>query len=232
MQEILENVEIAASKKWHFTDPLWYWGSPSAKLNEIRRTSTTRDPQDLIQVEALLTRSLTNPVFTFPCWVRGGGKVLHPCVCFLSFFSEGNTYVANCWGACSEALKARWPCALPWSCSPFSPRWGSTRKVSAVRVLRRDFSRSRRTHEGWLLVSADDRWVGPWQDSSEESLNLLWGPCWAGPRLGDCAVRLSSAVSRRGTAQCTSLLLGWWLQTHTFQLFPQYVFSCQLYKDF
>lgn len=86
MQEILENVEIAASKKWHFTDPLWYWGSPSAKLNEIRRTSTTRDPQDLIQVEALLTRSLTNPVFTFPCWVRGGGKVLHPCVCFLSFF--------------------------------------------------------------------------------------------------------------------------------------------------
>lgn len=152
---------------------------------------------------------------------------------FCLFFSEGSTYTANCWGACSETLCNH---ADPLPCRGvvlLSPHVG----VAPGRFLPSAFSGGTfpgpGTHvEGCFLVSADDRWVGPWQDSSEESLNLLQGRCWAGPCLGDCAVGLSSPVSRRGTAQCTSLLLGWWLRTHTFQLFPQYVFFCQLCKDF
>lgn len=169
----------------------------------IEWTCTTWDLWNLIQVEALLTRSLTSPVYTFPCWgevgrcvsllpiwwfLFGGGVSF---VFYLFLFLKGSMYVANCWGVGSEALWNHANC-VPGCGVTLLLRSCSSRKISSViRALRRGFVLLFRNAEfpvagpsalmkGLLLGTAGESWSGPWQDSSEESLDLVLGLWWAG----------------------------------------------------
>lgn len=75
--------------------------SHSAKIKIIQWTCTTWDLWNLMQVESVLTRSLSSPVYTFPFWGKVGRCLPSGCVVFCLgfydiFFLKGIMCVANC----------------------------------------------------------------------------------------------------------------------------------------
>ena len=125
------------------------------------------------------------------------------------FFLKGNMYVANHWGVCFGTLWNHTSCVPSRGVTLLSRRCGS-RKVSAIHARRRGFIPLLWSPEfpvagpgllvkDWCLGTVDENWTGLWQDSSEESLNLLVGLWWAGSGVGHHMVlRGMPAVLRCG----------------------------------
>lgn len=148
--------------------------------------------------------------------LRGSGKVCFPSAClvifvwwwvfwvflFICLFLKGNMYVANCWGVCFEALWNHTNCVPGCGVTLLLGSCSSRKISSVVRALRRGFvllfwnaeipvAGPSALMKGLLLGTAGESWSGPWQDSSEESLDLVLSLWWAGSCIGDYTVLLS-----------------------------------------
>lgn len=157
----------------------------SAKIKIIQWTSTTWDLWNLMQVEALLTRSLSSPVYTFPFWGKVGRCLPSGCVVFCLrvyhvFFLKGIMCVANCllWDI------VECPSLLPGCEIALFLHRCSSRRISATLTAGRGFvlcfwnPRVPRAGlstctGGLLLGSVPENWAGLLQDSSEEVLSLV-----------------------------------------------------------
>lgn len=171
-------------------------------MKEIQWASTAWDVSslNLVQVEAALTKTSTNPVCIFPCWGEVG-SCSSWCLLFLVFFFPfwGQWSVANRWGFCCETFGDH-PDPVPCCVVTFLLEVQHQEGFCHC-ILGSGFPRTRCT--GWRAAPQHCWWQMNWPMAGFKWGKLERGPLVSWPHCDGCSVLQSvpnSAFNRMETA--------------------------------